>query len=197
MRAHAVGAAAAATAALLSLPTAAYAAPGDSGDVKIHSTTTPVDSQVDEPKVCVFYLDAFNFDTVGLVTWTVNQQPPAGSAQVLAGSLVLVGGLGHTGDLVLPDGTYELTFSFLGQTGGPKHKVFDVDCAGVPAGASASASQVTKTVPAVPVGGVGTGTGGSVHDLNAGEITAGGTLIAGAGGLVLRNRRRARRHDPR
>src|SRR5690349_231336 len=51
-------------------------APGDNGDVKTHEWNTPVDDQRDEPKVCVFYLDAFNFDAGEAVTWWIIGPPP-------------------------------------------------------------------------------------------------------------------------
>src|SRR5579871_4929888 len=73
----------------LLLPTSAWAAPGDNGDVKIHSSTTPTGDPRDETHVCVFYLDAFNFDTIQQVSWDINQQPPTGRAQVASGSLTL------------------------------------------------------------------------------------------------------------
>ncbi|MCC9307599.1 hypothetical protein LN042_10875 [Kitasatospora sp. RB6PN24] len=239
-RAHAVGVLAAATTALLCCPAPAHAAPGDHGDVKIHMSTTPPRSQLDEAKVCSFYLAAFGFDTVQLVSWTVDQLPPTGTVQVLTGSLVIINGNGHTNDLKLRDGRYRLSWTFAGETGGARHKDFDVDCAGsspaataspASTGASSSASpsgqssspaspdgsssgtssratsgsaggssvspnaQSSGSGPALPIGGVGTGTGGSIKDLNGMEITAGCALVAGAGGLVLRNRRRARRHE--
>ena len=60
-------------------PAAAFVmAPGDNGDVKIHASTTPVGDTRNEPKVCVFYLDAFNFDGLQQVSWHINQQPPTG-----------------------------------------------------------------------------------------------------------------------
>ncbi|AUY53170.1 hypothetical protein [Streptomyces sp. CB01881] len=49
----------------------AVAAPGDNGDVKVHDSATAPDSRNDDSKVCQFYLDAFNFDTVTLVNWTI------------------------------------------------------------------------------------------------------------------------------
>ncbi|MFF2076022.1 hypothetical protein ACFVXG_14830 [Kitasatospora sp. NPDC058162] len=134
--------AAAGVAAALTLGGApvALAAPGDNGDVKIHESTTPVGDQSDQPKVCLFYLDAFNFDTVQQVNWTIEQQPPTGTAQVLAGSLTLSGGTGHTGNLTLPDGHYKLEWTFVGESGTAKQKVFDVSCATSSPSASPSGS---------------------------------------------------------
>jgi hypothetical protein len=131
-------------------PAAAFVmAPGDNGDVKIHASTTPVDDTRNEPKVCVFYLDAFNFDGIQQVSWHINQQPPTGTAQVLSGTITLdQNGDGHTGDMTLPNGHYKLTWHFVGEHGRDKFKVFMVDCTGTPspsasnsASASASASE--------------------------------------------------------
>ncbi|MER7844911.1 hypothetical protein ABTZ03_13330 [Kitasatospora sp. NPDC096077] len=124
-----VAAAAAAAAIALGTAPVAQAAPGDNGDVKVHDSTTPVSSQNDDPKVCRFYFDAFNFDTVQQVNWTVEQQPPTGTAQVLSGSITLVGGTGATGLFSLPDGHYKLEWTFVGENGNAKQKVFDVSCA--------------------------------------------------------------------
>ncbi|MER7667610.1 hypothetical protein ABTY61_03980 [Kitasatospora sp. NPDC096128] len=141
--------AAAGVAAALTLGGApvALAAPGDNGDVKIHESTTPVGDQSDQPKVCLFYLDAFNFDTVQQVNWTIEQQPPTGTAQVLAGSITLIGGTGHTGDLTLPDGHYKLEWTFVGENGTAKQKVFDVSCATSSPSASPSASSSPSGSP--------------------------------------------------
>ncbi|MFF0292553.1 hypothetical protein ACFYST_01760 [Kitasatospora sp. NPDC004614] len=106
----------------------AFAAPGDNGDVKIHSTGVPFNDPRDESKVCKFYLDAFNFDTVQLISWEIDQQQPAGT-RTLSGTIVLAGGTGHTTNLSVPDGSYKLSWSFVGQTGPTKQKTFTVDCA--------------------------------------------------------------------
>ncbi|MFG2692869.1 hypothetical protein [Kitasatospora sp. NPDC048407] len=106
----------------------AFAAPGDHGDVKIHSTGVPFNDPRDESKVCKFYLDAFNFDTVQLISWEIDQQQPAGT-RTLSGTIVLAGGTGHTTNLSVPDGSYKLSWSFVGQTGPAKQKTFTVDCA--------------------------------------------------------------------
>ncbi|MFF6886862.1 hypothetical protein ACFY9F_27160 [Streptomyces sp. NPDC012421] len=107
---------------------AAYAAPGDNGDVKIHEVGTPFADQRNESKVCTFYLAAFNFDSVQRVRWTIAPQPDRADGPDLAGSLRLAGGTGHTDRLALPDGTYRLTWTFAGAQGAGKNKVFQVDC---------------------------------------------------------------------
>ncbi|WP_441246433.1 hypothetical protein [Kitasatospora sp. McL0602] len=178
----------------------ALAAPGDNGDVKVHDSTTPVTNQNDDPKVCRFYLDAFNFDTVTLVNWTISQQPPTGTAQVLAGSIALATGSGATQTYSLPDGHYKLDWTFVGENGSAKHKVFDVQCAtGSPSPSpsppgspsqSPGASPSQSTAPGGgPHGGVGTGGGGS-SGANTGEVIGGAALLTGAAGLGLRALRR-------
>ncbi|MCX5208688.1 hypothetical protein OG689_05165 [Kitasatospora sp. NBC_00240] len=130
-----------AVAALLALGAApvAFAAPGDNGDIKVHESTTPVTDQRDEPQVCRFYLDAFNFDDLQLVNWTIEQQPPTGNTQVSSGVLALLNGTGQTQIMSLPDGHYRVNWTFVGQNGTAKHKVFMVSCppAGTPSGTAA------------------------------------------------------------
>ncbi|MFF2624937.1 hypothetical protein ACFVUN_04085 [Kitasatospora griseola] len=185
----------------------AFAAPGDNGDVKIHSTGVPFNDPRDEPKVCKFYLDAVNFDTVQLVSWEIDQQQPPGT-RTLSGSIVLSGGTGHTTNLSLPNGTYKLIWNFVGETGQAKQKVFAVDCgAGAqnspppvpPAQHPQSAEPQVHSAPPqvhqghVPKGGVAAGEGGGSHGLNPAEIAVGGALLAGGGWLVARRLRRSRR----
>lgn len=213
------GAAALAAAPLLLLPTAAHAAPGDNGDVKIHASTTPEDDQRNDPQVCSFYLDGFNFDTVQQVNWTISQQPPTGNAQVLADKITLVTGHGRTDDYSLPDGHYKLQWTFAGENGAAKQKVFTVSCASPSASPStssspsASASASTSASPsksaspsstapgggngpsATPRGGVGAGGGGSVQELSVPEVVGGAALIAGAAGAGFWALRRNRRSD--
>ncbi|WP_052509272.1 hypothetical protein [Kitasatospora griseola] len=185
----------------------AFAAPGDNGDVKIHSTGVPFNDPRDETKVCKFYLDAVNFDTVQLVSWEIDQQQPPGT-RTLSGSIVLSGGAGHTTNLSLPNGTYKLIWNFVGETGQAKQKVFAVDCGPgaqnspppvPPAQQGHSAEQQGHSAPPqvhqghVPKGGVAAGEGGGSHGLNPAEIAVGGALLAGGGWLVARRLRRSRR----
>ncbi|MFB7948382.1 hypothetical protein ACFC6L_26085 [Kitasatospora phosalacinea] len=233
---------AAALAGAAVLPLAVFAAPAhaaDNGDVKIHDTTTAADNHDDEPKVCKFYVDGFNFDAGQSITWHIDQQPPTGNAQVLSGALLMPTGHARTGDLSLPDGHYKLFWNFTGENGDAKQKVFMVDCSGVgssppPSGSpspvgndgggspspSPSPSNGSSPSPSAspsgkggvgggsspspggpgkggpgrtPHGGVAAGAGGSSRDLNPAEVTVGAALVAGAGYLVVRRRRRSRR----
>ncbi|GAA1179108.1 hypothetical protein F4556_007225 [Kitasatospora gansuensis] len=197
--------AAGATVALLAVGTApaAFAAPGDNGDIKVHESTTPPDDQNDEPKVCTFHLAAFNFDTVQKVTWNIEKQP--GDQQVAAGAITLESGNGRTADMNLPNGMYKVTWTFEGEQGSAKHKVFKVDCppggpgsggpggggpgsGGGPGGAGGAGGGGLH-------GGLNTGGGGTAQDLNAVEVGAGSALLVLAAGLGIRAvRRRAARN---
>jgi hypothetical protein len=104
---------------------------GDNGTVKVHRTTTPVDDPRNEPHVCAFYLVGFNFDPGEQVTWRIVAWAPTGDREtvVLTNTLVLgATGHGRTTDLGLPDGHYKLYWTFAGENGSAKHKVFWVDC---------------------------------------------------------------------
>ncbi|RKT19584.1 hypothetical protein BX285_4053 [Streptomyces sp. 1114.5] len=192
----------AALALTLGVAPAALAAPGDNGDVKIHESTTPVTDQSDQPKVCVFYLDAFNFDTVQQVNWTISQQPPTGTAQVLAGSITLVNGTGNTGNLTLPEGHYKLEWTFVGENGAAKQKVFDVSCptsspspspsptnSPSPTSSPSPSHSPSHSPKPGPHGGVGTG-GGGTSGPDAAQVVGGLALVVGAGGIAIRAMRR-------
>ncbi|NUU23255.1 MAG: hypothetical protein HOV68_17350, partial [Streptomycetaceae bacterium] len=185
-----VAAAAAATAIVSPvMATTAWAAPGDNGDVKIHSTTTAFADQRDEPKVCRFYLDAFNFDTVQSVSWSIDPQPAKKGTGHLDGTIVLTDGSGHTDALSLPNGMYKLTWNFAGEKGQAKQKVFKVSCVEVPPNAPTQKDVFGNTVPA---GGAETGLGTAAESTDpllagAGVALAGGAVLA-AVVLVRRSR---------
>jgi hypothetical protein len=104
--------------------------PGDNGTVKIHRSTTSADDPRNEPKVCDFYLVGSNFDTDQQIAWEILSWPPTGDrTKVLSGALTLdQSGHGRTIDLKLPDGHYKLDWTFNGEHGTAKHKVFWVEC---------------------------------------------------------------------
>lgn len=191
-----------ALAALFGLASAAPAAaflmaPGDNGDVKIHASTTPVTDQRDQTHVCVFYLDAFNFDTIQQVSWTIHQQPPTGHAQVSSGSITLHNGVGHTADMSLPAGHYKLTWTFVGEHGKAKFKVFWSTCGGKPT-PHPSHSCACSVSPSVPASGAASGKPGPGGKLaatggeTAGWLAVGGAALAAGGALIRRARRPAR-----
>jgi LPXTG-motif cell wall-anchored protein len=129
------GAATAALAASLLFAPAALAhnAPGDNGNVKIHDAKTGEELHKNEPHVCTFYLDGFQFDGAQKADWHIERWAPTDGEKgetVKSGSLTLDGS-GHerTEDLALADGHYKLFWNFDGEHGRAKHKVFWVDCA--------------------------------------------------------------------
>ncbi|WP_254401660.1 hypothetical protein [Streptomyces sp. AC555_RSS877] len=109
-------------------------APGGNGTVKIHSVPydgverTPFGDPRDEPKVCKSYIDAAQFDTIQAVDWTIQTQPPVAGGAERRGAITLIGGSGHSEDMVLPDGQYKLVWTIRGGNGTGKQKVFRVDC---------------------------------------------------------------------
>ncbi|WP_175409458.1 hypothetical protein [Streptomyces sp. TRM64462] len=174
----------------------AVAAPGDNGDIKIHSVGTPPLDQRNEPKVCRFYLAAFNFDTLQQVSYTIVPQPMRAGDPSLSGGITLATGTGHTEELSLPDGMYKLTWTFEGASGAGKMKVFRVDC---PGGGNGNGNGVNGNGPngnghKGPHGGVGAGGGGMAESsdgtsaFGVGAALAAG--LAGTAGLILVRRRR-------
>ena len=126
---------------------------GDNGTVKIHSSTTPVTDPRDEPHVCIFYLDAFGFDPGQSVSWQIESWPPTGNGTVVAsGALTLdSSGNGHTGDMTLANGHYKLFWTFTGENGKAKQKVFWVACpAPTPSPTPSPTSSVTPTPTVTP-----------------------------------------------
>jgi hypothetical protein len=178
--------------ALMGAP-AAVAAPGDNGDVKIHKATVPVDSQNNDPTVCGFYLDAFNFGGLQKVSWSIETQARVADGVALAGDIAIPpSGHGWTKDLSLPNGQYRLTWTFEGATGAGRHKVFEVDC---PSGTPSPTPTPTETRlgggPGGPNGGPPAGGGGvAPRDFSpvAGAVAVG--LIVTGGVVYLRLRRR-------
>ena len=103
---------------------------GDNGTVKIHNSSTSVTDRRNEPHVCIFYLDAFGFDPGQSVSWQIKSWPPTGDRTVVdQGTLTLDGvGDGRTSDQALPNGHYKLFWTFAGEHGAAKQKVFWVSC---------------------------------------------------------------------
>ncbi|WP_274556501.1 hypothetical protein [Streptomyces spiramyceticus] len=123
--------------ALTGAPTA-LAAPGDNGNVVIHSVGTAFASQNNEPEVCAFYLAAFKFDGLQQVSWKIDPQPPKPAVASINGRISLgETGTGVTTPLNLPNGMYKVTWTFKGAQNARKMKVFKVEC---PAGANGPAA---------------------------------------------------------
>jgi len=165
---------------------AAVAAPGDNGDVKIHEVGTPFDDQRNQPKVCDFYLDAFNFDTVQEVTWSIETQPSIPGGATRSGSITLTTGTGHTMPVAqLPNGMYKLTWNFVGENGAGKHKVFQVDCPSPPPGGTTGGTGGPNGGP--PAGGGGLARDAALSPL-AGAAAVGLTAVGGVVWFRLRRR---------
>jgi hypothetical protein len=126
---------------------------GDNGDVKVHNSTTAVTDQRNEPHVCVFYLDAFNFDSGQSVSWQIKSWPPTGSRSVVASGALMLGsdGNGHTADMSLQNGHYKLFWNFVGENGFAKQKVFWVTCPGQATGPGGKPPSVPPAPAAKPV----------------------------------------------
>ncbi|MEU0165540.1 LPXTG cell wall anchor domain-containing protein [Streptomyces iakyrus] len=122
---------AAASVVLVLAPAAQASPPGDHGTVKIHDASTGEELRRNEPHVCTFYLDAFGFDGGQEVDWHIDAIPPSENKgeTVKSGALTLdAEGHGRSADLSLPDGHYKLFWTFEGEKGSAKHKVFWTDC---------------------------------------------------------------------
>ncbi|MBT2399677.1 hypothetical protein [Streptomyces sp. ISL-100] len=174
---------------------AAFAVEGDSGEIKIHKSGTRAADTKDHYEVCTFSLSASNFESVKLVNWTVTPpQPKTPVEPILSGGLVIMNGKGSTADYSLPDGHYQLSWSFPG--GVPKQKIFKVNCAKKQDDKPAAAPR-----GAVPAGGggaadIGTGTGTGAETADSSSASLAAALVAGAAGVaglifVRRARRRA------
>ncbi|MEV4230014.1 hypothetical protein AB0J81_23520 [Streptomyces bobili] len=165
---------------LLGAPNAA--AVGENGDVKVHTVGTAVRAQANQPKICKFYLDAFNFDTAPGINWTITpQSAQAGTSATLSGVVTLANGAGVTENLMLPAGQYRLAWTVVGggiSTASPK--VFELDCPNRP------------HHPSGPHGGPPAGGGGLARDAAftpvAGAAAVGLAAVGGVAWFRLRRR---------
>ena len=152
--------------------------PGDNGDVKIHKVGASVPERDNQPHVCRFYLDAFNFDAAEKVTWTIAGQPPTAGAGTKTGTLTTdATGAAHTDPITLSNGHYKLTWQTSLGHGAGKMKVFWVDC---------------TNSTASPHGGPPAGGGGLARDAAINPVAGAAAVgLAAVGGAVyFRLRRR-------
>ncbi|MER5213426.1 hypothetical protein ABT063_23345 [Streptomyces sp. NPDC002838] len=165
---------------LLSAPNA-VAQPGHNGDVNIHMAGTAVAARLNQPKICKFYLDAFNFDIAEGINWTIEPQTAqAPTNATLSGVVTLANGAGVSGNLMLPAGRYRLNWRVFGVPGPGRNKDFNVDCANRVAGALGPNGSV-------PAGGGGLARADAFTPV-AGAAAVG---VAAVGGAVWFRRRRA------
>ncbi|MFG2597350.1 hypothetical protein [Streptomyces sp. NPDC048462] len=200
----AVAAVVAIAGATLAGASAAYAIPGDSGDIDVRSVGWNSRGG-DGVEVCKFVLSASNFESLPAVPWTITAQPPTvPPGDTLQSTLPLVNGSARSQQYLLPEGTYQLVWIV---PAGPKQKSFRVDCSkpgnngGRADGDSrdssvgASESNYDKPSGGVPAGGGGVPDmmdAGSESDWNMGTTAALAAGTAGAAGLIM-VRRAARR----
>ncbi|HBF79698.1 MAG TPA: hypothetical protein DD420_07130 [Streptomyces sp.] len=203
-----VAAAVAVAGATLAGAPAAYAAPGDSGDIDIRSVGWHSRGDRDGVEVCKFVLVASNFESFPSVPWTITAQPPTvPPGDTLQSTLPLVNGSARSQEYLLPEGTYQLVWTV---PAGPKQKSFEVDCSrpaehgnrseGNGRGSDTGAEKghdkgYDKPSGAVPAGGGGVPDMESVSsesDSNAVTTTALAAGAVGIAGLVM-VRRSARR----
>jgi len=142
---------------------------GNNGDVKIHETGTAVADQRNEPHVCTFYIDGFNFDGGSSGTWRIEAWAPTSTLAGTSGTWgpADVHGNWHSGTITgLQPGHYKLFFKQTSPAtpGDDKHKVFWVECA-----------------PAAPITG-GTETGGTT---NTTTTTGNGIVIFTPNGTAV------------
>ncbi|MCX4965461.1 hypothetical protein OHA98_11560 [Streptomyces sp. NBC_00654] len=122
----AVAAALAVAGLTLAAAPAAYAAPGDSGDLSVQSAGQQRGNNRDGAPVCAFKLVAANFETLPAVPFTVTAQPPTvPPGDTLVGTLALSQGRAISQEYLLPDGTYQLQWVV---PVGLKQKTFTIDC---------------------------------------------------------------------
>lgn len=125
------------TAALAGTP--AYAAkppPGDNGDVKIREVVGGEVSEekhenANNPKVCDFIIEAFNYDPGQVLEWDIVEGPGFKGEPVAEGSFKVNDDGFKRSRIIdeLKDGQYKLNVTFDGaKSNDEKHKVFKVDC---------------------------------------------------------------------
>lgn len=195
---------------------AAFAAPGDDGDIKVHHAGTVEPDQSNDPKVCEFHFAAFNFNDLDTIHWDIYNQPPGTPPAVRSGDIALDSSHnGYSPDMTLPNGMYKVEVTWVGQSGAKKSKVFRVDC-GTPTNPPTTPPPTTPPPSnggnnngggngghghhKPPHGPVGAGGGGAADTMAADDGSAfgvGSALaagIAGTAGLILIRRAR-RRND--
>ncbi|QNP63716.1 LPXTG cell wall anchor domain-containing protein [Streptomyces genisteinicus] len=191
------------------------ASKGDNGTVKIHDAATGEELKKNEPKVCEFYLVAFKFDAGQKADWEIqawaNNDLDKGTV-VESGSLTLdEEGHERTEDMKLPQGQYKLFWTFEGENGKAKHKVFTSTCEDVEPTPGASEPTPGTSEPTPGTSEPTPGTSTSAAPVPGGEDASGdlaetgngaplgllaglaAVLVAG-GGYLLARRRTATRH---
>ncbi|MEU0355268.1 hypothetical protein [Streptomyces cyaneofuscatus] len=166
---------------------AAYAVPGDSGNIDVRSVSWH--SNRGGVEVCKFVLSASNFESFPSVPWTITEQPPTvPPGTTLMDRLPLINGGARSEPYLLPEGTYQLVWIV---PAGPKQRSFKVEC-----DRGNHGSKPHKPIGGVPAGGGGVPDMASVSaESDSNATTTGAWLAAGAAGAagLIMMRRSARR----
>ena len=159
--------------------------PGNNGDIKIHDADTAQDDHRNEPQVCRFYIDGFNFDANASGHFRIDQQPPTGRATAwndTAWGPADRQGNWRTAVMTLPPGHYKASAWQTLQNdppGGAKTKVFWVEC-----GQQSTEGERTRTELTAAIS-----TATSLSGAIAARITAAEQLLANC--VVLTTAQRA------
>ncbi|GAA0618054.1 hypothetical protein GCM10009547_20400 [Sporichthya brevicatena] len=160
---------------------AGAAPPGNNGDIKIHSASTPQNANKNEPKPdCPFYIAFFNFDPNDEVDFVIHDGPPfpnnpSGTPEFSGSVTTDANGNARSADITLPDGEYKVYAVENGAVGqGSKQKRLTVECAGTqgstPTPTPAATPTPTPDATVTPDGGPGTDPTPTVDD----NVTPGG-----------------------
>ncbi|MEU0987419.1 hypothetical protein [Streptomyces sp. NPDC005953] len=190
---------------------AAFAAPGDSGDLTVLSSPSSWGASQRADAVCKFKIVADDFETLPSIAWTITSRPPTTPpGDSLTGNLALSRGEARSGQYILPNGTYQLQWT--APSGVTKQKTFVVHCDESKKAESTQAestqAETTKTETTKadatyekPSGPVPAGGGGvpvmenaaSSSTSHTGTTTALAVGAAGVAGLVIARRAARRR----
>lgn len=108
-------------------------APGNAGTVKVHEASTPDDDRRNEPKLCDLRIVGFGFPADAHLEVTIvghggpNAGPSTFETEVSNDQLSASGDWAIAGP-ALEDGMYKLAVENTTAPGGPKQKVFKIDC---------------------------------------------------------------------
>jgi hypothetical protein len=161
------------------------------GSLIVHDQSTPPQARYGDPRVCVFYLDAFGPAGARQVGWSVARQPPAGTAaRVLADAIALdAGGRGITENMALPPGRYALSWTVTPDGRSARHSDFTVDCAAPLPGAPAPGTAGAPPAPAADASAAGAakapaGSGGKVPVALGDGLALTGAHLGRIGGIA-------------
>jgi hypothetical protein len=187
---------AAATAGLLTLVGAGFAPaafadeepPGNRGTVKVHETGTPDDDRRNEPKLCDFRIVGFGFPEDADLEVHIEGHGGPNAGPDTFDTTVPNSALSDEGDFAidgptLADGMYKLYVENTTAPGGPKQKVFKIDCPDQTEAAGAASvddgqtavlgGSATRSGAVAPATGVpaGTATGSAATTVAAEPVT--------------------------